>query len=277
MTSVPDAATMRRLLIHEARVHAMQGRDLRDLDDSILLLDPADAEPFWNRLEAVRWPDDPTAFDQRLAEIRVLFASRARQPHIWLTPPHDRPADLFQRLVANGFEDMGAGFLMVTDDDASARAVVRRGMPPGLTVDRLNGLRGPGAIALAEAIVGVLLEAFGVDAERGPGVAQETVASLGDERFTHYLARLDGVPVAVARRATFDGLTYLSSIGTVERARGRGLGRLVTAMATVDAAADGSEWVHLGVFADNVAAFTLYESLGFVPSGPPGPDMMLVG
>ena len=59
-----DAATMRRLLVHEARVHAMPDRELRDLGDAILLHDPTDPEPFWNRLEALRWPDDPDAFDR---------------------------------------------------------------------------------------------------------------------------------------------------------------------------------------------------------------------
>jgi ribosomal protein S18 acetylase RimI-like enzyme len=45
----------------------------------------------------------------------------------------------------------------------------------------------------------------------------------------------------------------------------------------VDADAAGSDWIHLGVFADNVAARRLYESLGFAPSGEPAPDMILVG
>ena len=46
-----DPPTMRRLLLHEARVHAIPGRDLRDLGDAILLHDPVETEPFWNRLE----------------------------------------------------------------------------------------------------------------------------------------------------------------------------------------------------------------------------------
>ena len=36
--------TMRRLLLHEARVHAIPGRTLRDLGDAILLHDPAEPE-----------------------------------------------------------------------------------------------------------------------------------------------------------------------------------------------------------------------------------------
>ena len=268
---------MRRLLVHEARVHAVPGRELRDLGDSILLHDPNDPEPFWNRLEAVAWPSAADAFDRRLAEIGVLFATLGRQPHIWASPSHDAPPDLAARLVANGFEDVGPGLLMVSQDDSAARDTLERPLAPATTMERLAAIRGRAAVDIAEAVVSVLLDAFGVDEARTPGIRGETIASLGDRRFTHYLVRKHGEPVAVARRATFDGVSYLSSIGTVERARGRGLGGLVTAAALVDGIAAGSEWVHLGVFSENVSAFRLYERLGFVPSGEPGPDMVLIG
>ena len=61
-------------------------------------------------------------------------------------------------------------------------------------------------------------------------------------------------PAAVARRATFEGASYLSSIGTAGWARGRGFGRLVTRLAAADGLAAGSEWTYLGVFADNAVA-----------------------
>jgi ribosomal protein S18 acetylase RimI-like enzyme len=263
--------------MHEASVHATPGRALRDLGDAILLTDPIDPDPFWNRLEAVRWPADPDAFDRRLAEVAVLFATQGRQPHVWVSPPHDEPSDLAARLAANGFEDVGDGLLMIAGDDRRARAAIGRGLPVGASLERLAGLRGTIAAAAAQEIVPVLLTAFAVEPERGPGVVSETLASLADERFTHYVIRLDGAPVAVARRATFDGLSYLSSIGTVERARGRGFGRFVTAVAMADAIAAGSELVHLGVFSDNEPAIALYEGLGFSMSGDPGPDMFLVG
>ena len=111
-----DAAVIRRLLRHEAEVHAIPGRTLRDLGDALLLHDPVEAEPFWNRVEAIQWPDDPTAFDRRLAEIGVLFATIGRRPHFWTVPPHDTPADLIPRLFANGFEDVGDGLLLVARD-----------------------------------------------------------------------------------------------------------------------------------------------------------------
>jgi ribosomal protein S18 acetylase RimI-like enzyme len=91
------------------------------------------------------------------------------------------------------------------------------------------------------------------------------------------LIRVDGEPAAAAKRATFDGATYLSSIGTRVPFRGRGLGELATAALTADAVADGSRWTYLGVFAGNDVAIRLYERLGFVRLGPPAPDLLLRG
>ena len=277
MTPPIDAGTIRRLLKHEAQVHAIPGRELRDLGDSLLLHDATDPEPFWNRLEAIGWPSEPAAFDQRLSEIRILFASIGRQPHMWLAPPHDEPADLEARLAANGFEDMGKGLLMIARDDERARDGLAATAAADAAVERRSGIVGHAAALMADEIVTVLFDAFTVPEARRANIVAETMASLGDPRFMHYLVRRDGDAVAVARSATFDGLSYLSSIGTVEGARGHGFGRLVTASALKDALDHGSEWVHLGVFADNPTAIALYEGLGFVAAMDPGPDMFLVG
>jgi ribosomal protein S18 acetylase RimI-like enzyme len=244
----------------------------------LLLVDPDEPEPFWNRAEAIRWPTETDAFDRRLAEVMVLFASVGRQPHVWALPPHDEPRDLVARLTANGFENVGDGLLLVARDaERAGEAVARRPLDASLTLERLSGVSGRAATEAASGIVDVLLEAFGVGPERGPGVVTETLASLGDARFTHYLVRRNGRPVAVARRATFAAISYLSSIGTIGAARGLGLGRHVTAVAMIDAIRAGSEWIHLGVYADNTPARRLYESLGFAMSGDPGPDMLLIG
>jgi ribosomal protein S18 acetylase RimI-like enzyme len=269
-----DATTMRRLALHEAKVHAVPGRDLRDLDDAILLHDPVDPEPFWNRVASPRWPVEPDAFDRRLTELLVLFASLGRQPHVWPSPEHDAPTDLVARLTANGFRDMGLSTMMAVDGHAALTP--RQPARPGVTIERSTGLGPAAAAAWAPAIVEVLRDAFDVGIDREAGVLAETLASLGHRSFTHYLVRLDGRPAAAARRATFDGISYLSSIGTAGWARGQGLGRLVTEAALHDAVLAGSELTHLGVYADNQVATDLYRSLGFERIGKPVPDLLLV-
>lgn len=266
---------MRRLLLHEARVHAVPGRTLRDLGDSILLHDPVEPEPFWNRLEALRWPIETGAFDRRLTETLVLFASIGRRPHIWASPLHDSPTDLVARLLANGFRDMGEGNVMVLADLEPARLAAARPLPDGVTVERLAGVTQPAAEAASAAIVEVLVDAFEVDPERRPAIEAETVASLAHPWFTHYLVRVDGEPATVARRATFEGASYLSSIGTAGWARGRGLGSLVTQLASGDALAAGSDQVYLGVFADNPSAIAVYERSGLERIGTSCPDLLL--
>ena len=268
---------MRRLLEHEARVHAMPDRELRDLGDAILLHDQRDPEPFWNRIEALRWPTEADAFDRRLTEALVLFTSLARQPHIWPSPLHDAPPDLVERLVANGFHDVGAGCVMVMTDAEPARTGTRRELGPHVSLERLGRTAGAGSAAVLAEVVSVLCDAFRVEDARRSGVAAETAASLENPAFTHYLARIDGEPAAVARRATFDGASYLSSIGTASWARGRGLGELVTMAAAADAVEADSEWVYLGVFAENEVAIRLYRRAGFEMVGDPAPDLLLVG
>jgi hypothetical protein len=270
-----DPTTMRRLLLHEARVHAIPGRGLRDLGDAILLHDPVEPEPFWNRLEALRWPVETGAFDRRLTETLVLFASIGRQPHIWASPLHDEPGDLVARLEANGFRDMGMGNVMVLVDPMPSRLAAARPLPDGVTVERLAGITTSEAEAVSSAIVEVLIDAFEVDPERRAGIEAETVASLGHPWFTHYVVRLNGLPAAVARRATFEGLSYLSSIGTAGWARGRGLGSLVTQLAGGDGLAAGSERVYLGVFSDNTGAIGVYERSGLALVGASCPDLLL--
>jgi ribosomal protein S18 acetylase RimI-like enzyme len=270
-----DPATIRRMLMHEAQVHATPGRNLRDLGDSILLTDPEDPEPFWNRLTAIRWPDEADAFDRRLTEILVLFATLARQPHIWPSPAHDTPIDLIARLESNGFRDMGAGMLMARPG-AGGDGPAEPALPPGVTLERTGRLDRTESEEASKAIVAVLTGAFDVVGDRIPGIETETAVSLANPWFTHYLLRFEGEPAAVARRATFEGLSYLSSIGTADWARGRGFGRVVTAAATRDALQSGSEWAYLGVYAENEVAIRLYEGLGYERVGEAGPDLLLV-
>ena len=50
-----DPATLRFLERHETIAHAGVGREIIDLGDALLLIDPADDEPFWNRAVSLRF------------------------------------------------------------------------------------------------------------------------------------------------------------------------------------------------------------------------------
>jgi GNAT superfamily N-acetyltransferase len=271
-----DPETMRQLLMHESQVHALPRRDLRDLGDSIFLYDPTDPEPFWNRSVSVRWPNDPDAFDRRLTETLVMFAAVGRQPHIWPAPAHDEPPELIERLKSNGFEDMGKGMMMLYVGDQNGDSTAVQDGSDEVSVERLTGLTGGDADRVAPAIVEILMDAFEVTTGRESAIRDDTVWALGHPWFTYYLARIGDQPVAVARAATFSGMTYLSSIGTASWARGRGLGRIVTVAALRDGLRAGSHRIHLGVFEDNTPAIRLYEGLGFERIGDAVPDLLLV-
>jgi ribosomal protein S18 acetylase RimI-like enzyme len=266
---------MRWLAWHEAGSHGLIGREVRDLGDAILLHDSTDREPFWNRLAGIAWPTEPGAFDRRLAEALALFAGLDRLPHIWPAPGFDDPADLVERLLANGFEDHGRGMLMALDPAATSLQLDPPAGVPGLRIERLHQLRGERAEDAARAIGEVLVASFSVEPERRVAIQLEALQGLEADAYHAVLVTVEGRPAAVARRTSFAGTSYLSSIGTHPTFRGRGLGRLVTSVAAADAVGEGSRWTYLGVFEENTVARAMYESLGFAALGGPAPDLLL--
>lgn len=272
-----DLDTLHFLELHETRVHAIPFRRVHDLGDAVLLHDPADEEPFWNRVAAIRWPAEPGAFDRRLDEVITLFASLDRLPHVWPRPMLNEPEDLVDRLLGAGFEDAGPGHVMLLDDpDALATSTARpHGNGSAATVERLHLVPAGARERLASDISIVLVESFDVEPARRASIEAETAAWLVHPALHVSLVRVDGEPAAVAKRASFDGATYLSSIGTRPPFRGRGLGALVTAAAARDGLAEGSRWTYLGVFSSNDGARRMYERLGFAVIGGPTPDLIL--
>jgi ribosomal protein S18 acetylase RimI-like enzyme len=265
---------VRWLAWHEARSHGLIGREVRDLGDAVLLYDESDREPFWNRLAGVAWPAAAGSFDRRLTEALALFAGLDRIPHVWPMPGFDEPPDLTARLLANGFEDFGGGLLMALDPGLAVSPPAPQ-RDRGVSVERLHRLTGDTAADAAQAIAAVLVTSFTVEAERRVAIELEAVLGLATDAYHAILVRVDGVPAAVARRTTFAGASYLSSIGTDPAFRGRGLGKLVTGLVVADALADESRWTYLGVFEENAVARSLYGSLGFVAIGGVAPDLLL--
>jgi predicted GNAT family acetyltransferase len=146
---------------------------------------------------------------------------------------------------------------------------------PAVTLERFHRIAGADLRSVASDVARVLVEAFAVEVERHASIAAETEAWLDHPDLHVCLARVDGEPAAVAKRATFEGATYLSSIGTRPAFRGRGLAALVTGTVSRDGLEAGSRWIHLGVFSRNGEARRLYERLGFAAVGGDVPDLIM--
>lgn len=293
-----DPELARRLVLHEALAQQTPTRELLDLGDGWLFHDTSDAEPFWNRLVAPRWPVAAAPFDRRLDEVITLFSALGRVPHVRPLPLGGTPADLAGRLARAGFETVGADLRMVLMHHGDAHALVaaltarvERAFGGGSTVSVSRRERVAGRAGRSSGVSAgrqwadrrrwavdaslVLADAFGVDPGRRAALENDVLACVSRPGCAVVLLSIDGVPAAIARRATTEDGTYLSSIGTRPAFRGRGLGGLATAIAVRDALAAGSEVVHLGVEAENEPALRLYERLGFATVGEAAPDLLL--
>jgi ribosomal protein S18 acetylase RimI-like enzyme len=165
--------------------------------------------------------------------------------------------------------------MMVLDPDRARLRVDLPDAAAGTSIERVHRMGGEAAAVAVSAMGEVLAASFGVEPERQISIELEALQGLQTDAFHAVLARVNGQPAAVARRTTFAGASYLSSIGTKPEFRSLGLGRLVTSIAIADALAEGSRWTYLGVFEENTVARTMYEALGFAMIGGPAPDLLL--
>lgn len=272
-TTSISAGAMLALEHHETEAHAIPSREVRELGDALVLFDARDPDPFWNRMGRVRWPSEPAAFDRRLTAAMALFLVLERLPHVWPSPVHAEPPDLAQRLAANGFRDVGGGHLMLLVDHAACGPVRPGEAGPRVT---LQAIRRPGDARPNDPddAAGVLAAAFGASASRVPELAADLRRTLDDPRIVLAIACVDGEPAAVAKTTSFEGHTYVSSVGTQPRFRGMGLAGLVTRHALEAAGTRERDSVYLGVFSGNRPALRVYERLGFATVGE-SPDLLL--
>jgi ribosomal protein S18 acetylase RimI-like enzyme len=268
-----SAETLRFLEVHPARAIAIPGRGWRDFGDAVMLFSGTEREPFFNRLTAVRWPEDAQAFDARLRQSLELFGALDRKPYLWTIPGLSGPSDLAARLAANGFADQGGGYDMILVRDPAELPEVP--LPRGAVLERWSNPSPQDRPALAEALALVIGESFHIPDIRRANLVAEISLTLEQPRFNAYMIRIDGEPVATGERYTFDGASYISSIGTRPAWRGRGFGSHITRALAIDSLAAGIDLIYLGVYAENGRAIRLYENLGFEVLGPRSADMLL--
>jgi ribosomal protein S18 acetylase RimI-like enzyme len=278
-------AFVRWLERHQARAYAIGDRRFIELGDAFLLHDGRTAEPAFNRLGGLDWPEPAPAFDRRLGEVLALFAEFDRRPYAWIVEGVHAPADVSARFEANGFEPGSGGYLMLLADGVPLEAG-GGDPPPGVTLERLAAADGGRDDAfddvLDEALAGSLSDAgaimraaFGVPADGVPALEDDLADTLRRGGSSVVLARLDGLPVAAGRRTAFDGATYLSAIGVKPGFERRGLGGAITTALVSDARLEGQDRIYLAVDATNVRAWGLYERLGFEAIGGRAVDYIL--
>ena len=90
-------------------------------------------------------------------------------------------------------------------------------------------------------------------------------AQPGDVAVRRWLGIRDGdvLLACAADTSSATGVGHMSSIAVDPAARGRGLGRAVTAALSRRLFDDGCDVVTLGMYADNVAGRALYDALGY--------------
>jgi GNAT superfamily N-acetyltransferase len=192
----------------------------------------------------------PDAVDTAIAASLAAFRAHG-VPGSWHLGPSTRPADLGARLLAHG--------LVFAAEPAMAidlAALVDLPAPAGLQIVRVQEEQ-----TLTD-WAAVLASGFG-EGEREATWVTAMYRRLGlseDRPWQHYLARLDGKPVATATLWLAAGVAGLYFVCTDPRERGRGIGAAISRAPLQAARARG---YRVGVLGASAMGYPVYRRLGF--------------
>jgi ribosomal protein S18 acetylase RimI-like enzyme len=192
-------------------------------------------------------------FDEGDAD-ELLAAFRAHGlPFCWNVGPASRLPGLDARLQARSPDRTGGMPAMAVElsPDLGAHA-----LPGGVIIERVRDEAGLARWAAA------YRDAFDLPPGFVAGL-RDAYAAIGFEggvAFRHYVALLDGAPVASATAFLHEGLACLWHIGTLETARGRGIGAAMTVAPLLDAR---EQSCHTGILYASEMGAPLYRRLGF--------------
>ncbi|MBI5651854.1 MAG: hypothetical protein HZC40_15670, partial [Chloroflexi bacterium] len=173
-----------------------------------------DAHPGSNGIADTQW----TAEDADAKILAVIEEHRARNVGFtWFVSAYDTPADLRARLERHG--------LVLAGDQAFMARVGLDNLDipinPAVSVELIDGTDD----AVIEACLQIIGRCFNwtpaqID-ERRPGFYERNKNPKFRDEEIHYLARLDGVPVADARAILRGGIAYLGGASTLPEYRNR--------------------------------------------------------
>jgi ribosomal protein S18 acetylase RimI-like enzyme len=194
--------------------------------------------------------DDALDAGELIARAREFFSARGRGFSVWGRAGVAADDDLFAAAEAAGLQEVYAMPEMVL-----RAPVEERPLPPGAELRRLASAEQAEEywrVATASyASLGFPPEIFAGYSDHLP-LLRENVAA--------FLAYLDGEPTAIAMTIASGGVAGIYWVGTLEAARGRGLGRAVTEAATNAGFALGAELASLQA---SPMGRPIYEAMGY--------------
>ena len=178
--------------------------------------------------------------------------SRHGHPFTWWVMPGTSPAELGPLLVKRGLEpaESWPAMAVAVDEIVEPRPV------GGLVIERVADAASFGTYVEIYAPVLSSSQAFTetfADAARRIGFAE-------DAPEVHWIARLNGEPVATVSLVTAGGAAGIYNVATVPSVRGRGIGAVMTAAA---ARAGGERGLALATLQASTMGRPVYERLGF--------------
>lgn len=194
--------------------------------------------------------DDDADSASLITAAREFFASRGRGFSVWGRGGLPEDDDLFAAAEAVGLQAVYEMPEMVL-----RAPVEERPLPPKTELRRL--------VSAEEAtdywrVATASYASLGFPPEIFAGYRDHT--PLLRENVAAFLAYLDGEPVAIAMTIVSGGVAGIYWVGTLEAARGRGLGRAVTAAATNAGFALGAELASLQA---SPLGRPIYEAMGY--------------
>jgi ribosomal protein S18 acetylase RimI-like enzyme len=226
-----------------------------DEELGVLLSYRAATGPEHNYASRPRWSADE--WGDRLANVRAHMLTSGKWPSILLSPELDFASD-----VGTTEEALRAGgWAAVMSEDALwvGHASIVPHLDPSLRIEAVQADQ-PDSIVDHETLERL---AFGMAPERSEDRRARLAEALATGRLRAFIVRVDGQPAAVARLSQGDGVAGLTGIGVHPDRRRRGLGTLMTVVATRAGLALGNRLVWLSVRDGDEAAAGLYAKLGF--------------
>ncbi|MGH2516268.1 MAG: GNAT family N-acetyltransferase [Ktedonobacterales bacterium] len=204
----------------------------------------------------VRMRLNPETADAKIAITLAHFTDHSL-PAAWFAGPAHRPADLGERLEAQGLRLVSTEPGMAVDLRSLRVDLL---VPATLTVERMRDVD----------TLAVWLRTYraGEDVPTdAPPILMESCVPrqfADDEPMRLFLARLDGAPVATAQLLLAAGVAGIYGVATVPEVRRRGIGAAVTRAALHDARALG---YRVGVLHATEMGYSVYRGLGFAEYG----------